>query len=158
MANPKKFVEPNFHPDNWWRFLQEAAIEVFHKKAVLKNYGIFTTVLESLFNKVKGLQACNFIKKRLQHRCFSVNIAKFLRASILKNIATSLTIVNLRQVTHKFEPVQYQGLGYVQTKLWSSDSKFITASVIKIYKFLSYFDSKCFLSRFFIVTNIFVVK
>ena len=27
-----------------------------------------------------------FKKKRLQHRCFSVNIEKFLRASILKNI------------------------------------------------------------------------
>ena len=25
------------------------------------------------------LQACNFIKNRLQHRCFPVNIAKFLR-------------------------------------------------------------------------------
>ena len=27
----------------------------------------------------KGLEACNFIKKRLQHRCFPGNIAKFLR-------------------------------------------------------------------------------
>ena len=29
--------------------------------------------------------ACNFIKKWLQHRCFSVNFAKFLRALILQN-------------------------------------------------------------------------
>ena len=36
-------------------------------------------MLESLFNIVSGLQACNFIKKRLQHRCFLVNIANFLR-------------------------------------------------------------------------------
>ena len=43
-------------------------------------------VLESIFNKVAGLQACNFIKKRLQHRCFPVHIVKFLRTSILKNI------------------------------------------------------------------------
>ena len=27
------------------------------------------SVLESLFNKVAGLKACNFIKKRHQHRC-----------------------------------------------------------------------------------------
>ena len=27
----------------------------------------------------QGLQACNFIRKRLQQRCFPVNIAKFLR-------------------------------------------------------------------------------
>ena len=40
------------------------------------------------FNKVADRQACNFIKKRLRHRCFLVNIAKILsnRASILKNV------------------------------------------------------------------------
>ena len=32
-------------------------------------------MLESPFNEVAGLSACNFIKKRL-HRCFPVNIAK----------------------------------------------------------------------------------
>ena len=36
-------------------------------------------VLESLFNKALGRQTCNFIKKRLQHSRFSVNIAKILR-------------------------------------------------------------------------------
>ena len=40
-----------------------------------------TLVLESLFNKHAGLQACNFIKNRLQHRCFPVDIAKFLRTT-----------------------------------------------------------------------------
>ena len=34
-------------------------------------------MLESLFNKSIGLQACNFTKKRLQHRRFPVNIANF---------------------------------------------------------------------------------
>ena len=43
--------------------------------SVLKNFAIFT-----------GLQACNSIKKRLQHRCFPLTIAKFLRTPILKNI------------------------------------------------------------------------
>ena len=36
-------------------------------------------MLESLFNKVAGLKACNFIKERLKHSCFPVNNAKFLR-------------------------------------------------------------------------------
>ena len=31
-------------------------------------------MLESLFNKVADLQACNFIKKRLLHRFFCVNL------------------------------------------------------------------------------------
>ena len=43
-------------------------------------------MLESLFNKVAGLRACNFIKKRLQHRCFPVKFANLLRTLILKNI------------------------------------------------------------------------
>ena len=42
-----------------------------------------TLVLESLFNEVAGLNACNFIKKRLQHKFFPVNIAKFFRTAIL---------------------------------------------------------------------------
>ena len=38
------------------------------------------------YHSFTGLQVCNFIKKRLQHRCFLVNIANFLRTPILKNI------------------------------------------------------------------------
>ena len=34
-------------------------------------------VLEPLFGKIAGLQGCNFIKKRPQHRCSPVNNAKF---------------------------------------------------------------------------------
>ena len=45
-----------------------------------------TSMLDSLFNKVAGLHACNFIKRTLQHRYFLVNTAKFLRTPILKNI------------------------------------------------------------------------
>ena len=39
-------------------------------------------LLKFLFN-VSGLQTCKFIKKGLQHRCFRVNFAKFLRTTIL---------------------------------------------------------------------------
>ena len=49
-------------------------------------------MLESLFNKVASLKACNFIKKRFQHRRFPVNIEKFLRTSILKNICEQLLL------------------------------------------------------------------
>ena len=40
-------------------------------------------VLQSLFNKVAGLQPNNFIKERPQHRCFPVNNAQFLITPIL---------------------------------------------------------------------------
>ena len=46
-----------------WKFLK------FHRK---------TLKSESLFNKVAGLKACHFIKKRFRHRCFPVKFAKFL--------------------------------------------------------------------------------
>ena len=49
-----------------------------------------THVLESLFKRVAALKACNFIKTRLLHRCFPMNIAKFLRLPILKNFCERL--------------------------------------------------------------------
>ena len=50
-----------------------------------------TSALESLFNKVVD----SFIKKRLQHRCFPLNIANFLRTTILKNIYKRLLLMGL---------------------------------------------------------------
>ena len=44
-------------------------------------------MLESLFNK-----ACSFIKKKLQHRCFPVNIAKFIRTPVLMNTCERLLL------------------------------------------------------------------
>ena len=38
-------------------------------------------MLESLLNKVAGLKACNFIKKRLQHRFFPLIVTKFIRTA-----------------------------------------------------------------------------
>ena len=48
-----------------------------------------TPVLESLFNKVAGLKVCNFIKKRLQGRCFPVNVGKFFMTPKKLSAATS---------------------------------------------------------------------
>ena len=38
-------------------------------------------MLESVFSTVAGLKAWNFIQKRIQHRYFYVDIAKFLRTA-----------------------------------------------------------------------------
>ena len=58
------------------------------KKVFLKvlQYSQKNTCVESLFNNVASLKTCNFIKKRLQHKCFPVNSATFLRTPILKKI------------------------------------------------------------------------
>ena len=67
--------------------LQKQPLEVFCKIGVLKDFANFTGkhVLESLFNKIAALRACNFTKKRLQRRCFPMKFAKSLRTSFLQN-------------------------------------------------------------------------
>ena len=62
------------------------------KKLFLKilQYSKSCKILQIFFNENVGLQSCNFFKKRLQHRCFPVNIAKFLRTPVLKNICQRL--------------------------------------------------------------------
>ena len=47
-----------------------------------------TSVLESLFNEVEGLNTCNFIKKRLQHECFPVNFCEIFKITFLQNICS----------------------------------------------------------------------
>ena len=36
------------------------------------------------FNKVAGLRPANLLKKRLPHKCFSVNFVKFLRTTFFQ--------------------------------------------------------------------------
>ena len=74
---------------------QKQPPEVFFKKALKKISNIHrkTTVLESLLNKVAAFQPCSFIRKILRHRCFPVNIAKFLRTPILKSICQQLLLM-----------------------------------------------------------------
>ena len=69
--------------------------KVFYKKSVLKHCAIITGkhLCWNLFCiKNAGLQASNFIKKRLQHKCFLVNIERCYRAPILKNSCDRLLL------------------------------------------------------------------
>ena len=65
----------------WKRCSEE--FRKFHRNA---------TVLKSLFIKAAGLQASNFVKKRLRYRCFSVKFAKRLITTILNNIRERLLL------------------------------------------------------------------
>ena len=63
-------------------FQKYSCSQMFFKIGVITNFLIINkkiSVLESLFYKVTGLMAYNFIKKRSQHRCFPVNVTKCLR-------------------------------------------------------------------------------
>ena len=72
--------------------------EVFCRKGALRNFSKFTGkhLCQSLyFNKVSGLRAETLLKKRLWHRCFPVNFAKFLRIPFLKNTSGRLLLNTL---------------------------------------------------------------
>ena len=76
------------------KMLQKQPPEMFCKKGVLKSFTSLTenTCVGVSFNKVTGFQV-NYIKKRIQRRCFPVNNAKFLRTPILKKIYIKLLLV-----------------------------------------------------------------
>ena len=71
--------------------------EVFYNKAVLKNFSTLTGkyMRSSLF--LIKLWHFRSATKRLQHRCFLVNIAKFLKKLILKKICERLLLNNVKR-------------------------------------------------------------
>ena len=80
---------------------QKQPPEIFCKTNVLKIFTIFTEkrlCWSHFFNKVAGiscLQHGRFIKKRLQHRFFPVNIANILKTRIMKNNCEELFLKKL---------------------------------------------------------------
>ena len=64
-------------------------------KDVLKNFANFTGkhLWQSLFfNKVRGITPATLLKKRLWHKCFPINVAKFLRTPFLQNTSGRLIL------------------------------------------------------------------
>ena len=65
---------------------------MFFEVGVLENFTIFTgkhlywslfLVILQVFKPAADVQACNFIKKRLQLKGFTVNIVQFLKTAFL---------------------------------------------------------------------------
>ena len=67
--------------------------------------------------------ACNFIKKRLQNKCFLVKLAKVLRTSIFKNICEQLLLQDITEKTihlflfiyffHKIITITFEALKFL---------------------------------------------
>ena len=88
----------NFKNTSVWSSIRSSHRECSVKKRCSSKFRIFhrkTPVLESLFNKTADLQTSNFIKKRLQHRCFTTKFSKILTMPILKKIWERLLLVHL---------------------------------------------------------------
>ena len=66
------------------------------RRGVLRNFSKFTgkhLYQRPFFNKLAGLAwPATLLKKRLWHRCFPVNFAKFLRTAFLQNTSRRLLL------------------------------------------------------------------
>ena len=68
----------------------------FVRKGIFRNFTKFTGkhLRQSLFfNKVVGTRPATLLKKRLWHRCFPVNFAKFLITPFLQNTSGRLLLI-----------------------------------------------------------------
>ena len=82
--------------------LQKQPLEVLYKKDVLKYFAksIGKHLCQGLFfNKVAALRSATLLKKRLWHRCFSVNFAKFLRIPFAQKTSGRLLLWTIASET-----------------------------------------------------------
>ena len=75
----------HFHFYHFHHHQKQAFADVLHNRCSEKfcKFHRKAPALESLFNKVADLKPATLNKRRLQHRCFYVKFAKFLRTSFL---------------------------------------------------------------------------
>ena len=74
------------------------------KKLLLQisKYSQKALMLESLFNQVAGLQVCNFVKKRLRQRYFSMKIASFQKHLFWRKSVNGCYWIMSYQIFHSF--------------------------------------------------------
>ena len=77
-------------------------------------------MLEAFFNKVAGLKACNFIKRRLQHRCFPEKFANFLRTPFFTEHLQCLLL--LKKVILIFQMHVWTLIIFVLTRITTTDA------------------------------------
>ena len=88
-------------------FTSGAAVRRCSSKKVFLNISEYlqeALMLEPLFNEVLDLKDCNFIKKRLQHRCFPVNIEKFTKTVFSMKHFRQLLLLRLQPQIPLFNP------------------------------------------------------
>ena len=113
-----------------------------------RNIHMKTPVLEFLFNKDIRLHALKFIKKRLQHRCFPVNISK--------NFKNSFFIIHLwwLLLVKRYREIIFPLVEVVLRKLFTLLKEKIEREELKI-EFLTLLSSKLVDILFISVQQIF---
>ena len=92
---------------------RSSRLEVFYKKSLLKILKISqeNTCARVIFLEKVQFKDCNFIKKRLQHRYFSVKNAKFILQSISGEINKKRSKVHKQRVLLKM--IYYYTTGWL---------------------------------------------
>ena len=101
-------------------------------------------MLEPLFNKAIDVQACNVIKKKLQNRCFSLNIAKSLRAPnyFILIIICERLLLPLKVICKDFVDISYENasFGILKDSIWLQLIYFLTIIAFWLMKYLFRID------------------
>ena len=80
--------------------------------------------------------ACNFIIKRLQHRCFLVKLAKFLRTSIFKNTCERLLLQDITEKNNSsISFTKLLGLYNYYNNPWDLNVSFILLCSYSFWKY-----------------------
>ena len=90
--------------------------------------------------QASGLKACNFINKKLEHRCFPVNIAKFLRTLFSQNTSGGCsTFFQINQVQNYEDRIHKWGNNWYfrlfQRLRWA-------VSILSVYISMHWWNSK----------------
>ena len=89
------------------------------EKNVMENVIKKWAKIKRLQCKKKALKPWNFIKKRLRHKVFPVNIAEVLRAPILRNNGQLLLLEAKRSETYS-APYQVSAMVFFLLQKWGS--------------------------------------
>ena len=101
-------------------------------------------MLEPLFNKVADVQACSVVKKRLQNRCFPVNITKSLREPnyFILIIICERLLLPLKVICKDFVDISYENasFGILEDSIWLQLIYFLTIIAFCLMKYIFRID------------------
>ena len=84
------------------------------------------------------MKPCNFIERRLQHRCFPVNIAKFLRIFFLKN--SSVGFIKSEKFAVTFVVFFRAASFFTDQDDWPATMGLVTISPLSKISWFAYFQ------------------
>ena len=101
-------------------------------------------MLKPVFNKVADVQACSGVKKRLQNRCFPVNVTKYLREPnyFILIIIYERLLLSLKVICQDFVDISYENasFGILEDSIWLQLIYFLTIIEFCLMKYIFRID------------------